>query len=97
MHHICAKKSLNAIKAKRVLNNVNISINSSINLIRLYTVLHRRIHTYKYYDTVNNIVIFAYNTGNTYSECQNNVIIALAYIRNFLNKINTAVGCTRLV
>ena len=61
VHHIVAKKAINAWRARQILNKVGIDINSRANLVSLKTWLHRRIHTNLYYGWANSVVISATN------------------------------------
>ena len=92
VHHIVAKKATNAWRAKQILNNVDIGINSSANLVSLKTWLHRRIHTNLYYGWANSIVISAYQSaGKNYAKQRANVLGALNTIRTYLLSINATI------
>ena len=88
VHHVVAKAASNAARARQVLNAVGIDVNSSENLIRIKTGLHRRLHTKKYYDWANSVVVSAYNKGKNKSAKRKNVKAALKNIKSMINKMN---------
>ena len=90
-HHICAKGATKAYSAKQTLYKVGYDENCDINLIFLYTVIHKRLHTNAYYAVTNNIVVYSYELGQDKAEKTLYVTIALLSLRNFLNSINIAV------
>lgn len=61
IHHIVAKGAYKATEARKVLNSVGISVESSLNKIPLKKGLHKRLHTNMYYKIVNEMVIKCYN------------------------------------
>lgn len=90
-HHICAKGAKRALKAKQVLYDIGSSPDQWINLIDLYTVVHRHLHTNAYYAVTNTIVVTAFEVGDTDEEKTLYVLLAIFSLRAFLEKINGAV------
>ena len=88
-HHIVAKGSFRAEEARKVLESVNININSQDNLIALKKTVHYYVHTEVYYAIVNQRVIDAYNRGRTYEEKCANVNAVLAELKALLNGLNS--------
>lgn len=89
-HHIVAKKATRAKAARKVLDNLNIYIDSNINLVTIKTGLHRRLHTKKYYSLVNAIVVPSYDRGYDDKSRKRNVHRALNTLRAFLMALSDA-------
>ena len=89
LHHIVAQMAKNAQYARVILSNTHIGINSTDNLVRIKTGLHRRLHTNAYYGWANSVVISAYNSaGNNRSKQRSNVLNALLTIRGAILYMN---------
>jgi len=63
---------------------VGLNVNNPQNLISIKTGLHRRLHTNKYYETINNIMNYAYNKKYSYKTNRKRVIAALDAIKVWL-------------
>ena len=83
IHHIVAQKAKAAAPARAILDELDININSSNNLVALDYNLHRHIHTSRYYSWVNTNIMNAYNSamGNKQQQIEN-VINTLDSLRN---------------
>lgn len=88
LHHVVAKAAANAKPARLVLDKVKIGYNSTYNLIRIKTGLHRRLHTNQYYGFANSVVISAYNKGNNPSQRRQKVIQGLNTLKGMILAMN---------
>lgn len=88
IHHIVAKGAYKATEARKVLNSVGISVESSLNKIPLKKGLHKRLHTNMYYKVVNEMVIKCYNMSNKKNRQQNNVKGVLKILKRTLEGLN---------
>lgn len=84
IHHIVAKGAYKATEARKVLNSVGISVESSLNKIPLKKGLHKRLHTNMYYKIVNEMVIKCYNMSNIKQRQKSNVLGVLEILYNTL-------------
>lgn len=84
LHHIVAQNAKKAQSSRDILRKVNISVNSSENLVSIKTGLHRRLHTNLYYSSVNSIMSKAYNKKYSYNTNKNRVKAALRTIKTWL-------------
>ena len=91
VHHIVAKNACRAEPARKILIiTLKNGVNSSLNLVSLKTVMHRRLHTNKYYDFVNSIITNAYNSAKGNKTKQyNNVVSALNILKGYLLSIDS--------
>jgi len=89
LHHIVAKKSLNAHLARTALKGVGYSVDDDVNLIRLKTGLHKRLHTNLYYEFANALVYQSYYaaSGNP-AQQKANVDATLGVLKVFLTGLN---------
>ena len=90
IHHIVAKKAINANLARAILASLGINyLSSKENLVEIKTGLHRRLHTNQYYGWANSVVISAYNAANgDYKKQLINVKTALANMKLILKGIS---------
>jgi len=84
VHHIVAQTARKAQLARDVLKRVGIGVNHKRNLVSIKTGLHRRLHTNKYYETINDIMNSAYSKKYSYSTNQLRVFTALDLIKAWL-------------
>ena len=70
-HHIVAKNAIGAQRARDILKEVGIQINSDENMVFLKTGVHRRLHTKIYYFWINKSIELAYLRGANNKEMQN--------------------------
>jgi RHS repeat-associated protein len=84
VHHIVAQTARKAQPARDVLKRVGIGVNHKRNLVSIKTGLHRRLHTNKYYETINDIMNSAYSKKYSYSTNQLRVFTALDLIKAWL-------------
>ena len=80
-HHIVAKNDFRAGTGRFYLKKVNISTESSYNLVKLKYWLHRHLHTKKYHTSVGAIVKAAYTIGAKIKSSRIFVIGALTGIK----------------
>lgn len=91
LHHIVARRARNQhmARARSILAEVGIGVDSRPNLVRLKTGLHRRLHTNAYYTLVDTVIITAYEAANGDRNQQaRNVFAALESIRGYLLSMN---------
>lgn len=85
VHHIVAKAAKNAAGARNVLKNVGIVYQTDYrNLVSIKTGLHRRLHTNRYYEFTNSVVISAYNKGKNRGQRYQKVVQALSTLKGFI-------------
>lgn len=89
VHHIVAQNAMRAVFARIILALVGIGIQSSINKVAIKYNLHRRLHSYVYYDAVNAAVIAAYYAGSTSSDKKAQVAGTLLGIRLILLSLSS--------
>ena len=93
IHHIVAQKSSHyaAVESRALLARYDICVNDSINLMPVKYNLHRRLHTWIYYNWVNNTLHAAEAAGVTYAEKKSNVTAAMISIRSNIDILNLIV------
>lgn len=85
VHHIVAQHARGADRAKQILIDTGIGINSKENTVSINTCLHRRLHTKLYYELVDAIIVSAYNSaGGDPVQQTENVKVALGTIKAFI-------------
>ena len=85
VHHIVAQRASGAQRAKQILIDTGIGINSKENTVSINTCLHRRLHTNLYYKLVDAIIVSAYNSaGGDPVQQTENVKAALGTIKAFI-------------
>ena len=84
IHHIVAQTALLAKPSRDILSKVGYTINSSVNLVKIKTGLHKRLHSTKYYMAVNAILGTAYSKKFSNSKNQQRVFAALTTIKVWL-------------
>ena len=85
VHHIVAQRASGAQRAKQILIDTGIGINSKENTVSINTCLHRRLHTNLYYKLVDAIIVSAYNSaGGDPVQQTENVKVALGTIKAFI-------------
>ena len=85
VHHIVAQRASGAQRAKQILIDTGIGINSKENTVSINTCLHRRLHTSLYYKLVDAIIVSAYNSaGGDPVQQTENVKAALGTIKAFI-------------
>lgn len=85
VHHIVAKAAKNANGARTALKNVGIKYQTDYrNLVSIKTGLHRRLHTNRYYEFTNSVVISAYNKGKNQGQRYQKVVQALSTLKGFI-------------
>ena len=93
IHHIVAQKSsyYAAVESRALLARYDIDVNDPINLMPVKYNLHRRLHSWIYYNWVNNTLHAAEAAGATYAEKKSNITIAMISIRSNIDILNLIV------
>jgi hypothetical protein len=88
LHHIVARRAFRATRARDILEQVDIDVNSPPNLVRLPAGFHQRLHTKRYYAAVNETLAAALPYGRP------GVIVALRAIARQLRRGAAVAGAT---
>ena len=89
VHHIVAQTDRRATPARYILSLINLSVNSTINLVLVKDTVHRRLHTNWYYNTVNHMIMDAYLAAGLDKAMQfKKVTDVLMSLQVYINTLN---------